>query len=113
MPKTQVFNERAVVGNGRLPLVKAHAQSVPCLTQAGNMLRKLALDLLDLTFERLDSLGCLIGELLGWLQKQLAQLPFIQIKLLHKLLVFTSLACFSQQSIFDDRIEYYAFVAQD
>jgi hypothetical protein len=34
----------------------------------------LALNLLDLPFECLDSLVCLIGELLGRLQKQLAQL---------------------------------------
>ena len=111
MPVTQVLNERAIVGNGRLHLLEAHTQSVPCLAQTGNMLRKLALDLLDLPFERLDSLVCLSGELLGRLQKQLAQLPFIQVELLHQLLVFTSLACFSQQAIFDDRIQYHAFVA--
>ena len=48
---------------------------MPCLAQTRNMLRKLALDLLDLPFERLDSLVCLRGELLGQLQKQLPQLP--------------------------------------
>jgi hypothetical protein len=48
---------------------------VPCLAQTGNVLRKLALDLLALPFERLDSLVCLRGELLGQLQKQLPQLP--------------------------------------
>src|ERR1700732_3131994 len=78
----QVLNERIIVGNGRLHLLKGHTQSVPCLAQTGNMLRKLALDLLDLLFECLDSLVCLSGELLGRLQKQLAQLPFIQVALL-------------------------------
>ena len=110
MPVTQVLNERAIVGNGRLHLLKAHTQSVPCLTQTDHMLRKLALDLLYLPFECLDSLVCLSRELLG-LQKQLAQLAFIQVELLHRVLVFTSLACFSQQAIFDDRIQYHAFVA--
>src|SRR6202158_4153501 len=62
---TQVLNERAVVGNGRLHLLEAHTQSVPCLAQNGHMLRKLALDLLYLPFECLDSLVCLSGELLG------------------------------------------------
>src|SRR5580704_16667789 len=61
----QVLNERAIVGNGRLHLLGAHTQSVPCLAQTGNMLRKLALDLLDLPFECLDSLVCLSRELLG------------------------------------------------
>jgi hypothetical protein len=86
----QVLNERAIVGNGRLHLLEAHTQSVPCLAQTGNMLRKLALDLLYLPFECLDSLVCLIGELLGRLQKQLPKLAFIQVELLHQLLVFTS-----------------------
>src|ERR1700720_2429169 len=90
----QVFNERAIIGNGRLHLLEAHTQSVPYLAQTGNMLRKLALDLLDLPFKCLDSLVCLSQELLGRLQKQLAQLAFIQVELLHHLLVFTSLACF-------------------
>jgi hypothetical protein len=49
-------------------------------------------------------LAYLSGGLLGWLQKQLSQLPFIQVKLLHQLLVFTAPVCFSQQAIFDDRI---------
>jgi hypothetical protein len=31
----------------------------------------------------------------------------------HQLVVFTSLACFSQQAIFDDRIQYHAFVAEN
>ena len=107
----QVLNERIIVGNGRLHLLEAHTQSVPCLAQTGNMLRKLALDLLYLPFECLDSLVCLSGELLGRLQKQLAQLPFIQVELLHQLLVFTSLACFSHQAVFDNRIQYHALVA--
>ena len=72
---------------------------------------KLAFDLLDLPFECLDSLICFSGELLGRLQKQLSQLAFIQLDLLHQLLVFTSPPCFSQQAIFDDRIQYYASVA--
>src|SRR5271166_449368 len=72
-PVTEILNQRAIVGNGRLHLLKAHTQSVPCLTQTGNMLRKLALEPLDLPFECLDSLVCLSGELLGRLQKQLAQ----------------------------------------
>ncbi len=108
---SQVFNEGAIVGNGRLHLLEAHTQSVPCLAQTGNMLRKLALDLLDIPFECLDSLVCLSGELLGRLQIELAELAFIQVELLHQLLVFTSMACFSQQTIFDDRIQYHAFVA--
>src|ERR1700738_4097791 len=99
---TQVLNERAIAGNGRLHLLKAHPQSVPCLAQTGNMLRKLALDLLDLPFECRDSLVCLSDELLDRLQKQLAQLPFILVELLHQLLVFTAIACFSQQVILDD-----------
>ena len=107
----QVLNERAIGGNGRLHLLEAHTQSAPCLAQTGHMLRKLALDLLDLPFECLDSLVCLNRELLGRLQKQLAQLAFIQVELLHQLLVFTAIACFSQQAIFDDRIQYHAFVA--
>src|ERR1700730_4699815 len=98
MPVTQVFNERAIVGNGRLHLLEAHTQSVPCLTQTRNMLRKLALDLFYLRFECLDSLVCPSGELLGRLQKQLGPLPFIQVELFHQLLVFTSLVCFSQQT---------------
>src|SRR5271166_1646469 len=64
----QVPNERAIVGNGRLHLLEAHTQSVPCLAKTGNMLSKLALDLLDLPFECLDSLVCLSGQLLGRLQ---------------------------------------------
>src|SRR5271165_608396 len=111
MSIAQVFNERVIVRNGRLHLLEAYTQSVPCLAQTGDMLRKLALDLLDLPFEYLDSPGCLSGQLLGRLQVELAQLPFIQVELLHQLLVFTSLACLSQQAIFDDRIQYYAFVA--
>src|SRR5271165_4642851 len=63
----QVLNERAIVGNGRLHLLEAHTQRVACLVQTGNMPRKLALDLLDLPFECLDSLVRRIGELLGWL----------------------------------------------
>jgi hypothetical protein len=47
----QVLNECAIVGNGRLDLLEAHTQSMPCLPQTGNMLRKLALDLLYLPFE--------------------------------------------------------------
>src|ERR1700693_1257556 len=109
----QVLNERIIVGNGRLHLLEAHTQSVPCLAQTGNMLRKLALDLLYLPFECLDSLVCLSGELLGRLQKQLTQLALIQVELLHQLLVLSSLACLGQQAIFDDRIQYYAFVAED
>src|SRR5260370_42639869 len=111
MPITHVLNERAIVGNGRLHLLEAHAQSVPCMAQSRHMLRKLALDLLYLPFECIDSLVCLSGELLRRLQKQLAQLPFIQVELFHQLLVLTSLACFSQQAILDDRIQYYPFVA--
>ena len=111
MSVPQVLNEHAIVGNGRLHLLEAHTQSVPCLTQTGNMLRKLSLYRLDLPFECPDSLVCLSGKLLGRLQKQLAQLAFIQVELLQQLLVFTSLACFSQQAIFDDRIQYHAFVA--
>ena len=84
---------------------------MPRLAKTGHMLRKLALYLLDLPFEFLDSPGCLRGKLLGRLQKQLAQLSFIQIELLHQLLVLTSLACSSQQAIFNDRIQYHAFVA--
>jgi hypothetical protein len=38
--------------------------------------------------------SALSRELLGWLQKQLAQLPFIQVELLNQLLVLASLACF-------------------
>ena len=83
---------------------------MPCLAQTGNMLRKLALDLLDVSFECLDSLFCLSGELLCRLQEQLAQLPFNQVKSLHQPLVLTATACFSQEAIFDDRIQYYAFV---
>src|SRR5580704_16544629 len=86
-------------------------QCVQCLTQTGHMLRELALDPLYLPFERLDSLVCLSGELLGRLQKQLAQLPFIQVELLHQFLVFTSLACCSHQAVFDNRIQYHALVA--
>ena len=85
---TQVLNERAIVSNGRLYLLEAHIQSMPCLAQTGNMLRQLALNLLDLPFECHDSLVCLSGELLGRLQKQLAQLAFIQVELLHQLQVF-------------------------
>src|SRR5271169_6195822 len=65
IPITQVLNERAIIGNGRLHLLEAHTQSVPCPAQTGNMLRKLALDILHLPFECLDSLVCLSGELLG------------------------------------------------
>src|SRR5271165_3648391 len=107
----QVLNERAIVRNSRLHLLESHPQSVPCLAQTGHMLRKLALDLLNLPFECLGSLVYFSGELLGRLQKQLAQLTFIQVELLHQLLVFTSMACFSQQAIFDDRIQYRAFIA--
>src|SRR5208282_5911923 len=63
-PVTQILNQHAIIGNGRLHLLEAHAQSVPCLTQTRNMLRKLALSLFDLSFECLDSLVCLSGELL-------------------------------------------------
>src|SRR5258708_7727439 len=73
----KVLNERAIVRNGRLHLLEADTQSVPCVAQTGNMLRKLALYLLDLPFERLDALVCLNGELLGRLQKKLSQLVFI------------------------------------
>jgi len=111
MPIAQVFNECAIVWNGRLHLLEAHTQSVPCLAQTGDMLRKLALDLLDLPFECLDSLVCFSGKLLGRLQIELAQLAFIQVELVHQIPVFTSLACVSQQAIFDDRIQYYAFIA--
>jgi hypothetical protein len=72
------------------------------VTKTDHMLRMLALHLLDLHFECLHSLVCLSGELLGRLQKQLAQFAFIQVELVHQLLVFTSLACLSQQAIFDD-----------
>jgi hypothetical protein len=92
---TQVLNERTIVGNGRLHLFEAQTQGVPYLTQTGHMLRKLALNLLDLPFECLDSLVCLNRKLLGRLQKQLAQLAFIQVELFYQLLVFreiTSLA---------------------
>jgi hypothetical protein len=92
-------------------LLEAYTESVPCLVQTGHMLRKLAFDLLDVAFESLDTLVCLSGKLLSRLQKQLAQLPFIQVELLHQLLIFTPMACLSQQAIFDDRIQYYAFVA--
>src|SRR5208282_151206 len=54
MPVPQVLNERTIVGNGSLHLLEAHTQSVACLPEAGNMLRKLALDLLNLPFECLD-----------------------------------------------------------
>jgi hypothetical protein len=74
------------------------------------MPRKPTLDLFDLPFECLDSLVRFTGDLLDRLQKQLSQLAFIQVKLLHQILVLTSLACFSQQSIFDDRIRHNAFV---
>jgi hypothetical protein len=70
----------------------------------------LALDLLDLAFECLDSLVCLSGKLLGRLQKQLAQLAPILIELLHQLLVRRILARLSQQAVFDDRIQDHAFV---
>src|SRR6266436_8104011 len=50
----KVLNERTVVGNSRLHLLEAHTQSLPRVGQTGNMLRKLALDLLDLLFECLD-----------------------------------------------------------
>src|ERR1700674_3181733 len=80
--KTQVLNKRTIVGNGRLQLLKAYTQSAPCLAQTRNTLCKLALDLLDLPFECLDSLVSLSGKILGRLQKQLAQLPFIQVELL-------------------------------
>ena len=76
MPVSQVFNERAIVGNGRLHLLKAHTQSVPYLAQTGNMLCKLALDLLDLPFECLDSLVCLIGEFLGRLPEAARRVGF-------------------------------------
>ena len=46
------------------------------------------------------------------LQKQLAQLSFVQVELFYQLLFFTSLACLCQQAIFNDRIQYDAFVAQ-
>ena len=75
------------------------------------MLRKLALNSLDLLFERIDSLVCFGRELLSRLQKQLAQLPFVHIELFQPFLVVTSLTRLSQQPIFDDRIQYYAFVA--
>src|ERR1700693_2053246 len=78
----QVLNERAIIGNGRLHLLEAHTQSVPCPAQTGNMLPKLALDILDLSFECLDSLVCLSGELLGRFQKEQSQLPFIQVEML-------------------------------
>jgi hypothetical protein len=98
-------------GDGLLHLLDAHAQSVPCLAQTGHVLRKLALELLDLLFQRLDSLVCLSGDFLDRLQKQLAQLSFIQVQFFHQLLVLASLGCLSQQTIFGDRIQYYAFVA--
>src|ERR1700693_2372038 len=60
---TQVLNERTIVGNGRLHLLDAHTQSVPCLSQTGNMLGKLSLNLFYFCFECLDSLVCLSGEL--------------------------------------------------
>ena len=77
------------------------------------MLRKLALYSLDLLFERLDSLACFSREPLSRLQKQLAQLPFVHIELFHSFLVFASLTRFSQQPIFNNRVQHYAFVAQD
>src|SRR5580692_2921439 len=111
MPIPQVLNKRAIAGNYRLHLLEAHTQSVPCAPETRNTLRKLALDLLYLPFESLDSLLCLSGKLLERLQKQLAQLSLIQVELLHQLLVFASLGRFSQQAIFDDRIQHCAFVA--
>ena len=50
-------------------------------------------------FECLDSLVCLSRKLLGRLQKQLAQLAFIQVELFHQLLVFREITCFSQQAL--------------
>src|SRR5271155_1423183 len=70
LPVSQVFNQRAIVGNGRLHLLETNSQRTPYLAQTGNMLLKLALDLLDL----LDSLVSLSRRLLGRLQKQLAAL---------------------------------------
>ena len=35
------------------------------------------------------------------------------VELVEQLLILTSLTCFSQQPIFDDRIQYHAFVAHD
>src|SRR5271165_5382404 len=90
----QVLNERAIVRNSRLHLLESHPQSVPCLAQTGHMLRKLALDLLNLPFECLDSVPCLSGELLHRLQIELVQLPFIESELLQRLLLLTSLVCF-------------------
>jgi hypothetical protein len=43
------------------------------------------------------------------LQKQLAQLSFVQIELFHSFLVFASLTRFSQQPIFNNRVQHYAF----
>ena len=98
IPIVQVLNERAIVGNGRLHLLEAHTQSVPCVTETGNISRKLALNVLYLLFECLDSLGCFSGKLLGRLQIELAKLPFIQVKLLHELLAFTATACLGRCS---------------
>src|ERR1700746_2920105 len=95
VPVSQILNERTIVGNGSLHLLEAHTQSVAGLPQTGNVLRKLALDLLNLLVERVDLLVGLSGKFLGRLQKQLTQLAFIQVKLLYQLLVFASLACFS------------------
>ena len=88
-----ILNERPIFGNSRLQLLETHTQSVPCLTETGNLSRQLSLNLLYLLFECLDSLVCLSGKLLGRLQIELAKLPFIQVKLLHQLLAFTATAC--------------------
>src|SRR5260370_24278855 len=110
MSVLHILNKRTVFGNSRSHLREAHTQSVPCVTETGNVSRKLALNLFYLPFECLDSLVCLSGELLGRLQIELAEVPFIQVKLLHQLLAFTATPCFSHRPIFDSRSQYYAFV---
>jgi hypothetical protein len=74
----QVLIERFMVGNSLLHLLRAHTQSVPWLTQTGNMLGKFALYFFDLLFERLHSLACFGRELLSRLQRQPAQLSVPQ-----------------------------------
>src|SRR5271165_6034534 len=65
MSVPHILNKRTVFGNSRLHLLEAHTQSVPCVTETGNMSRKLALNVLYLLFECVDSLGCFSGKLLG------------------------------------------------
>ena len=84
---------------------------MPCLAQTRHMLRKLALDRLYLGFESLDSLACLSGKLLVRLQKQLTQLPFVHVELLHQLLGFTSLAVSASRRSSTTEIQNHAFVA--